>query len=120
MQVVLLNETKQTITTQDGLRLFTAGVLLCHDLYPRQIVSFGTIENGDMLLNVAGQMVNDTWNEIPEHYPCFELDVCQIMPNHLHGIIVIGEVGAVPCGRPHFRPEEWESDENYINLKEKY
>ena len=27
-------------------------------------------------------------------------------PNHLHGIIVIGIVGATPCGRPHLRPEE--------------
>ena len=52
-----------------------------------------------MQLNDAGRMVNDTWHEIPDHYPGIELDVMQIMPNHLHGIIVVC-VGADPCARP--------------------
>ena len=53
-----------------------------------------------MLLNDAGDMVAKTWNEIPERYPGIGLDVMQIMPNHLHGIIVIYRVGAAPRGRP--------------------
>ena len=60
---------------------------------------FGIIDNDDMQLNDAGRMVNDTWYEIPDHYPGIELDVMQIMPNHLHGIIVVC-VGAGPCARP--------------------
>ncbi len=60
---------------------------------------FGIIDNDDMQLNDAGRMVNDTWHEIPDHYPGIELDVMQIMPNHLHGIIVVC-VGAGPCARP--------------------
>jgi REP element-mobilizing transposase RayT len=40
-----------------------------------------------MLLNDAGRMIGTTWNEIPVSYPGIELDVMQIMPNHLHGII---------------------------------
>ena len=50
---------------------------------------FGTIQNGEMLANNAGQMVQDTWHEIPTYYPGIELDAMQIMPNHLHGIIII-------------------------------
>ena len=39
------------------------------------------------------------WIEIPQNYDGFEIDVFQIMPNHLHGIINV--VGAGPCGRPN-------------------
>jgi len=54
-----------------------------------------------MLANGAGQMACDTWNEIPTYYPGIELAVMQIMPNHLHGIVIIRAVGAAPCGRPN-------------------
>jgi len=54
-----------------------------------------------MLANGAGQMACDTWNEIPTYYPGIELDVMQIMPNHLRGIAVIRAVGTAPCGRPN-------------------
>jgi REP element-mobilizing transposase RayT len=55
-----------------------------------------------MLLNDVGRMIGKTWCEIPDHYPGIELDVMQIMPNHLHGIIVIREVGTDPrvCPNP--------------------
>ena len=65
---------------------------------------FGVIDNGDVLLNDAGRMIDETWNEIPNHCPGIELDVMQIMPNHLHGIIVVCEVGAAPRGRPFSMP----------------
>ena len=50
---------------------------------------FGMIIDGQMQLNNAGRMVDDTWHEIPYHCSGIELDMLQIMPNHLHGIIVI-------------------------------
>jgi len=62
---------------------------------------FGTINDDDMQLNDAGRMISETWHEIPDHYPCIELDVMQIMPNHLHGIIVVREVGTDPCVCPN-------------------
>jgi len=62
---------------------------------------FGTIDNGDMLLNDASRMIDNTWYEIPGHFPNVELDVMQIMPNHLHGIIVVRDVGADLCVRPN-------------------
>jgi len=64
---------------------------------------FGVIDNGDMLLNDAGRMIDETWHEIPGYYPGIELDVIQIMPNHLHGIIVVREVGTDPCVCPNLR-----------------
>lgn len=71
---------------------------------------FGHIVNGQMVLNDAGMMIRNVWNEIPPHYPGIEIDAFVIMPNHIHGIIgILGtgpracsdNVGAVPRGRPN-------------------
>jgi len=56
------------------------------------------IDNGDMLLNDAGRMIDETWSQIPEYLPDVELDVTQVMPNYLHGIFVVREVGTAPQG----------------------
>jgi len=58
------------------------------------------IIDGAMQLNDAGRMIHETWRDIPDHYPGIKPDVMQIMPNHLHGIIVVCEVGTAPRGRP--------------------
>jgi hypothetical protein len=42
-----------------------------------------------MLLNEYGKIVADCWREIPIHYPCVEIDAFIVMPNHIHGIIII-------------------------------
>ena len=43
-------------------------------------------------------MIDAVWNAIPEYYPCVDIGTFQIMPNHIHGIIII--VGAGPCACP--------------------
>jgi REP element-mobilizing transposase RayT len=50
---------------------------------------FGKIINGEMKLNDAGQNAFDCWMQIPIHFPHAMLDEFVIMPNHVHGIIVI-------------------------------
>lgn len=50
---------------------------------------FGKIENNTMILNELGEMVREYWLVIPEHFPYVILDEFIIMPNHIHGIIVI-------------------------------
>jgi putative transposase len=52
---------------------------------------FGTITNGKMDLSLLGQSARDCWNEIPLHFPCVELDEFVVMPNHVHGIVVINK-----------------------------
>jgi REP element-mobilizing transposase RayT len=45
--------------------------------------------------NEIGRIVARTWREIPDHFPHVHLDEFVVMPNHLHGILVLGEaVGA--------------------------
>ncbi|MEO9145446.1 MAG: transposase [Ginsengibacter sp.] len=56
---------------------------------------FGEITNGEMMLNDYGKIANDEWEKLPQRFPNFELDVFQIMPNHMHGIVLLNEsVGA--------------------------
>jgi REP element-mobilizing transposase RayT len=55
---------------------------------------FGDIVGIDMQLNRFGEIVDECWLAIPDHFGNVELDVFVVMPNHVHGIIVITEVGA--------------------------
>ncbi|MEI6048992.1 MAG: transposase [Bacteroidota bacterium] len=54
---------------------------------------FGNIVNGEMQLNEIGKILEQQWIKTPELRPDMnlELDVFAIMPNHFHGIIIIGE-----------------------------
>ena len=56
---------------------------------------FGEIVNGEMRLNDAGNIAGQCWDDIPIHFPHVDRDECVVMPNHIHGIVVItGTVGA--------------------------
>ncbi len=50
---------------------------------------FGTVVNGRMALNDAGRAADVCWRAIPDHFPHAALDEWIIMPDHVHGIIVI-------------------------------
>ncbi|MCP4652671.1 MAG: transposase [Candidatus Omnitrophica bacterium] len=50
---------------------------------------FGDIIDGGMCLSDIGYVANKNWLKIPEHFPNVILDEYVIMPNHIHGIIVI-------------------------------
>jgi REP element-mobilizing transposase RayT len=57
---------------------------------------FGTIENGQMILNEVGKIANDCWLAIPDHFPHAVLHEHIVMPNHVHGIVELtgDDVGA--------------------------
>lgn len=50
---------------------------------------FGEIDNGQIILNEIGEMVLEIWNEIPNNYNGIEIDEFIIMPDHIHGILII-------------------------------
>ncbi len=50
---------------------------------------FGEVQNNKMILNDLGVIAEKYWLEIPQHFENTELDEFIIMPNHIHGIIVI-------------------------------
>ena len=49
----------------------------------------GGVTDGAMVLSEAGQIVQRTWDGLPSRFPTVELDTFVIMPNHVHGIVVI-------------------------------
>jgi putative transposase len=51
----------------------------------------GKIVEGKMILNEIGKIVENYFKQIPNHFENVELDVFQVMPNHVHGIIVINK-----------------------------
>jgi REP element-mobilizing transposase RayT len=54
----------------------------------------GRIVEGDMQLSPAGVMVQEVWEAQPAHYPGISIDAFIVMPNHVHGIVVIEEAEA--------------------------
>lgn len=50
---------------------------------------FGTIQNQEMQLSEIGKLSAQFWMEIPNHFPFIELGNFVVMPNHVHGILII-------------------------------
>ncbi len=79
---------------------------------------FGEIAGGTMAINRYGEIARACWLAIPQHFPNVDLDSYIIMPNHMHGILVITDrahpvgarpvaqdlVGAHPVGAQHAAP----------------
>jgi len=49
-----------------------------------------------LTLNDAGVEVRRCWLEIPDHFPSVELDAFIVMPNHVHGILLIEGEDCLP------------------------
>jgi putative transposase len=72
---------------------------------------FGEIVEGVMRLNEFGHIVVECWEAIPRHFPHVECDAFVVMPNHIHGIVVIvdapkpgNSTSDVPVGAQHAAP----------------
>lgn len=65
---------------------------------------FGEVVGGEMKLSEIGNIIADEWAKTPTIRPTVTLDEWQVMPNHLHGIIVIhksetaARSGQIPFG----------------------
>jgi len=50
---------------------------------------FGQIVDGVMRLDAYGEIALEYWQAIPEHCPYVDLDAFVVMPNHIHGILML-------------------------------
>lgn len=50
---------------------------------------FGNVRDKKMRFNKWGEIAHECWQEIPIHFPDVEIDQFVIMPNHVHGIVVL-------------------------------
>ena len=76
----------------------------------------GDISGGEVQVTAVGGIVKHSWYDLPSHYRNIELDEFVVMPNHVHGIVIITDhvastVGAgfkpapTPPQRRHALPE---------------
>jgi MSHA biogenesis protein MshO len=72
-------------------------VTLCVE---KRCALLGEVVGGKMQLNDAGRMIEQAWLELAEHYPGVKVDICQIMPNHFHGIIWLEGLTGAHGGAP--------------------
>jgi REP element-mobilizing transposase RayT len=61
----------------------------------------GRIVGGEFKPTKAGEAVRSCWEGIPDHHALVRLDEYVIMPNHVHGVIVLewyaaGDAGVAP------------------------
>ena len=72
-----------------------------------RLLLFGRVVNGKMAANRLGAAVEDCWAELPEHYDNVALDAFILMPNHVHGVIIIQDAPTgVGAGLQPARPED--------------
>jgi REP-associated tyrosine transposase len=65
-------------------------------------------------LTALGKIADECWRAIPDHFPNVELGAHVIMPNHVHGIIVITDNGR---GAALLRPYDNDPYPHKINVK---
>lgn len=65
----------------------------------QQAFLFGAVQEGVVSLNNAGRIVEQFWEELPQHYPTAVLDSFVIMPNHVHGILFLQSIDEIRSGR---------------------
>jgi len=74
---------------RQGVYFVTLCTMLRQELFGR-IMGAGT--DALMELNDVGRIVDECWRAIPDHFAHARLDQTQIMPDHLHGILVLAPV----------------------------
>jgi len=58
----------------------------------------GRVIEGKIMLNKIGMISDQYWKQIPDYYSNVRLDEYVIMPNHIHGILIIdGEKRTAQC-----------------------
>ncbi len=65
-----------------------------------------------MKINQHGGIVKNAWLQIPNHFSNTELDEFVIMPNHIHGIIIINN----PVGTGHALSFNKNTKNNHLSV----
>lgn len=83
--------------SQDGYYFVT----VCVNKFQRL---FGEIVDEKVVLSEEGKIVKKCWLEIPDHFDNVFLDEFVIMPNHVHGIVIIKQNFVTNVGDADLRP----------------
>ena len=65
-----------------------------------RVCLLGDVLDDKMHLSEAGRLAQAVWEGLPTHYPHIRLDAWVVMPNHVHGIVMLTEANADPDPHP--------------------
>ncbi len=67
---------------------------------------FGQVVDGEMRPSPCGRIAEACWRQIPDHFAHVELGAFVLMPNHIHGILILHDRAATipspPVGATHW------------------
>ena len=76
---------------------------------------FGKIIDEKIILSEIGKIVEKSWLEIPFHFSNTLLDEYVIMPNHIHGILIIKDINNSFNVKTHPAERDASKDQKNIN-----
>jgi REP element-mobilizing transposase RayT len=71
-----------------------------------RICLFGDISDGEIVPNDTGQIAKALWVGLSSRFSAVSLDSFVAMPNHIHGIIIVGAQFIAPSSAPPNRARE--------------
>jgi putative transposase len=78
-----------------GYDYATAGAYFVTVVVQGRACVLGEVAGGEMQRNALGDLIDFAWYDIPNHHPNAVLDAFIVMPNHIHGILILTDmVGA--------------------------
>lgn len=79
---------------------------------------FGKIENNEMQLSEMGKLAENFWLEIPNQFSFIELGNFIVMPNHIHGILIINNFVEKRFIVSNTKNETFENEKQSIQSKQ--
>ena len=84
-----LNQPRRKPLRLKGYEYSRAGAYFITIVVQGRLCLFGDVVAGEMRLNDAGKMVRRAWDGMPDRFSFIEMDEFVVMPNHVHGVIII-------------------------------
>ena len=90
---------KRKSTRMEGYDYSLPGAYFMTIVIQDRLCLFGDVVDDEVRPNLAGIMAQQSWEELPLRFPSIDLDAFVVMPNHIHGIVLIHRpVGASLVG----------------------
>ena len=90
MLMILFNHKRRIDSIRISHRDYASPGFYFITLCTKQMASsFGFIKNGAVCYSPIGGMAYQCWLQIPDHFPHIGIDAFVVMPNQVHGILVL-------------------------------
>jgi len=86
------NKHKRRSIRLKGYDYRSSGVYFVTIVTQGRALLWADVCEGEVILSPAGEMVEQVWTQLPERFPRVSLDAFVVMPNHVHGLLVLGGI----------------------------